>query len=112
MHGFKRIDALDPSRGMLEVAKKKKLYRCYTCSYIRACITTVQFLFLCNNNWFSYHSDLLRRHFQCQSMYNNGTVSCSYLENGVLTDRNGKKTNYCSKEKETVPLLYILLPGK
>jgi hypothetical protein len=67
MHGFKRIDALDPSRGMLEVAKKKKLYRCYT---------------------------------------------YSYLENGVLTDRNGKKTNYCNKEKETVPLLYMLLPCK
>jgi hypothetical protein len=67
MHGFKRIDALDPSRGMLEVAKKKKLYRCYT---------------------------------------------YSYLENGVLTDRNGKKTNYCNKEKETVPLLFMILPGK
>ena len=64
MHGFKRIDALDPSRGMLEVAKKKKLYRCYT---------------------------------------------YSYLENGVLTDRNGKKTNYCNKEKETVPLLCVVL---
>ena len=67
MHGFKRIDALDPSRGMLEVAKKKKLYRCYT---------------------------------------------YSYLENDVLTDRNGKKTNYCSEDKETVPLLYMLLPWK
>jgi hypothetical protein len=61
MHGFKRIDALDPSRGMLEVAKKKELYRCYT---------------------------------------------CSYLKNGVLTNRNDKKTNYCNFIRHNVvPLL-------
>ena len=42
---------------MLEVAKKKKLYRCYT---------------------------------------------CSYLENGVLTDRNGKYTNYCNFVRQNV----------
>jgi hypothetical protein len=97
------------------VTKKKKFYRCYACSYlengvfkVRACITTVQFLYLRYNNWFSYHSDLLRRHFQGKSMHNNGTVSLS--ENGVLTDRNDKKTNYCNKEKETLPLLYMLLP--
>lgn len=26
-HGFKNVDALEPSKGMLEIAEKKKVYR-------------------------------------------------------------------------------------
>ncbi|XP_050395332.2 methyltransferase-like protein 27 [Patella vulgata] len=32
-HGFKVIDALDPSEGMLEVARSKGLYRKYICEF-------------------------------------------------------------------------------
>jgi len=33
-HGFKHIDALDPSQGMLDKAKKKNLYERYICDFI------------------------------------------------------------------------------
>ncbi|KAL4228392.1 Methyltransferase domain [Mactra antiquata] len=33
-HGFKHIDALDPSQGMLDKAKEKNLYERYICDFI------------------------------------------------------------------------------
>jgi hypothetical protein len=110
------------------VSKIKTLYRCYACSYLENGVLanrndkktnycsedkeTVPY-----KNWLSYHSDLLRRHFQDKSMHNNGTVSFSLLQSlvflpfrSVKTPFYGKKTNYCNKEKETVPLLYMFLP--
>jgi hypothetical protein len=33
-HGFRIIDALDPSIGMLDKAKEKNLYRTYICDFL------------------------------------------------------------------------------
>ena len=80
--------------------KKKKLYRCYACSYLENGVLTDR-----NGKKTNYCNKQTKKKLsRC--------YACSYLENGVLTERNGKKINYCSKKKRNCTVVIHTLTLK